>query len=416
MAIPRGIVRPHYPLHPYQRQVLHDLITLLLPGKPVAYGPGPRAIAHMPTGAGKTRLACHAACHLLNQQENEGKILIWLAASEELCEQAADSLTEAWAYLGNRAIRLQRYWGNATELDYAPGILVTGLDKLYAASGTNSNLLFALASRTAAVIFDEAHQAIAETYKFVTRQLLTREPPLLGLTATPGRKALPGDEDERLAELFNFNKVTIDPQGHSDPVTYLVSQGYLADPQFSPVVLQSTTQARLQSAMGDYTESTLKNIGQDPAWRNEIVQVTSRAIQNHRRVIVFCPSVESTLDCTTALEQQGVRVANIIGTTPSEQRRAIIAAFRSEDRESMALLNYGVLTAGFDAPKTSCVIVARPTTSLVMYSQMAGRAMRGPLSGGNRRCQIYTVVDTQLPGFGSVAEAFQNWEELWSNP
>ena len=80
----------------------------------------------------------------------------------------------------------------------------------------------------------------------------------------------------------------------------------------------------------------------------------------------------------------------------------------------MALLNFGVLTAGFDAPVTSCVIVARPTTSVVLYSQMVGRAMRGRRAGGNRDCEIYTVVDNNLPGFRSVADAFSNWEELWS--
>ena len=80
----------------------------------------------------------------------------------------------------------------------------------------------------------------------------------------------------------------------------------------------------------------------------------------------------------------------------------------------MALLNYGVLTAGFDAPATSCVVVARPTTSVVLYSQMVGRAMRGRRVGGNRYCEIHTVVDTNTPGFRSVADAFANWEELWS--
>ena len=79
----------------------------------------------------------------------------------------------------------------------------------------------------------------------------------------------------------------------------------------------------------------------------------------------------------------------------------------------MVLFNFGVLTAGFDAPRTRCVIIARPTTSLVLYSQMAGRAMRGPRAGGNPRADILTVVDTNLPGFGSVTEAFTNWEELW---
>ena len=416
MTTTHSIVQPRYPLHPYQRQVFHDLMAILAPSSPSVFGPGPRAIAHMPTGAGKTRLACHAVCHLMNQQSNEDKILIWMAASEELCDQAADSLTEAWACLGNRPMRIQRFWGDATALDYEPGILVTGLAKLYAASRGNGDALFALAARAAAVVFDEAHQAIAETYQFVTRQLLTHEPPLLGLTATPGRKALPGDEDDQLAELFNSNKVTISPHGYPDPVTYLISQGYLADPRFTPVALQSNVQARPQSATGDYSENALRNIGEDPVWRKEIVRVTAQAVRTHRRVIVFCPSVASTLDCAAILEQQRIRVSSVIGATPPEQRRAIIAAFRSDDNEPMALLNYGVLTAGFDAPRTGCVIIARPTTSLVLYSQMAGRAMRGPLSGGNRRCQIYTVVDTQLPGFGSVAEAFQNWEELWSPP
>ena len=81
----------------------------------------------------------------------------------------------------------------------------------------------------------------------------------------------------------------------------------------------------------------------------------------------------------------------------------------------MVMFNYGVLTAGFDAPRTRCVIIARPTTSLVLYSQMAGRAMRGLRAGGNRTAEIMTVADTDLPGFGSVTDAFTNWEDLWSN-
>ncbi len=81
----------------------------------------------------------------------------------------------------------------------------------------------------------------------------------------------------------------------------------------------------------------------------------------------------------------------------------------------MVVFNYGVLTAGFDAPRTRCVIIARPTTSLVLYSQMAGRAMRGPRVGGNSKADILTVADTSLQGYASVTDAFTNWEELWSD-
>jgi superfamily II DNA or RNA helicase len=72
------------------------------------------------------------------------------------------------------------------------------------------------------------------------------------------------------------------------------------------------------------------------------------------------------------------------------------------------------LTAGFDAPRTSAALIARPTKSLVLYSQMVGRAIRGPRAGGNKEAEIVTVVDRGLPGFGSVAEAFNNWEDVWS--
>ena len=101
--------------------------------------------------------------------------------------------------------------------------------------------------------------------------------------------------------------------------------------------------------------------------------------------------------------------------TGQEERSNVIARFKSDSREHMVMFNYGVLTAGFDAPRTRCAIIARPTKSLVLYSQMVGRAMRGPRSGGNAKSEILTVVDINLPGFGSMADAFTNWEELWSN-
>jgi DNA repair protein RadD len=49
----------------------------------------------------------------------------------------------------------------------------------------------------------------------------------------------------------------------------------------------------------------------------------------------------------------------------------------------------------------------------VLYSQMVGRATRGPLAGGNEACEILTVHDPAYPGFGDIAEAFFNWEDVW---
>ena len=411
-------IDPAYPLYPFQRQVLHDLLDALS-GSTLAER---RAVAHLPTGAGKTRIACAAAAALLNRHDAEGKIVFWLAASEELCEQAAGGLAEAWRSLGNRDAVLHRYWGDA-KLDFGrigDGFLVAGLQKLYAAASSRlragePGFLTGLARNTAGIVFDEAHQAVAPTYRFVAEQLTVGNPPLIGLTATPGRTWRLDGDDRDLAEMFGERKVTLDPRGHGSPVAFLIRQGYLADPEFVRVNVELDVQVREPGGATDYSEADLRAIGRDPAWQARVVELAAEALSRHRRVMVFCPSVQSALDAASSTNGVGRRAAAIVAGTPNEERAAAIGAFRTDGGEPMALFNYGVLTAGFDAPKTSCVIVARPTASLVLYSQMVGRAMRGPQSGGNRRCRIYTIADTRLRGFGSVAEAFGNWEELWRN-
>ena len=402
-------VSPKFPLYSYQRQVLADIVRALS-------SPERRAVAHLPTGAGKTRIAAHTACHLLNERDINDSLVIWLAATEELCEQAAAQLSEAWTHLGRRDACIHRHWGNRSlDLRRLPsGFLVTGLAKLRSAAFQDNTLLAHLAHCAAAIIFDEAHQAVAKTYSFITEQLCSVRPPLLGLTATPGRSAHLTEDDYRLASMFNHNKVSIDPRGHDNPVTYLIQNRYLADPRFVPVSFESdATIADPQPGM-DYSKDDLDHLGDNRERTCRIVELAKAAAARHPRTIVFCPSVESALECNKLLREKGIVTNVITANTPSEDRRAIIDFFRSDSREHVVLFNYGVLTAGFDAPRTRCVIIARPTTSLVLYSQMAGRAMRGPRAGGNSKAEILTVADTNLPGFGSVTDAFTNWEELWS--
>ena len=402
-------VSPKFPLYSYQRQVLADIVRALS-------SPERRAVAHLPTGAGKTRIAAHTACHLLNERDTNDSLVIWLAATEELCEQAAAQLSEAWTHLGQRDACIHRHWGNRSlDLRRLPsGFLVTGLAKLRSAAFQDNTLLAHLAHCAAAIIFDEAHQAVAKTYSFITEQLCSVRPPLLGLTATPGRSANLTEDDYRLASMFNHSKVSIDPRGHDNPVTYLIQNRYLADPRFVPVSFESDAAIADPQPGMDYSKDDLDHLGDNRERTCRIVELAKAAAARHPRTIVFCPSVESALECNKLLREKGIVTNVITANTPSEDRRAIIDFFRSDSREHVVLFNYGVLTAGFDAPRTRCVIIARPTTSLVLYSQMAGRAMRGPRAGGNSKAEILTVADTNLPGFGSVTDAFTNWEELWS--
>ena len=403
------MVSPKYPLHPYQRQVLADILRVLaLPER--------RVVAHLPTGAGKTRIAAHAAAHLLNEKDTDESVVIWLASTEELCIQAAEQLACAWTYLGRRNACIHRYWGDRQLVlrDLRCGFLVTSLAKLRSAARKDVTLLAHIARCAALVIFDEAHQAVAETYSFITEQLCSVRPPLLGLTATPGRTSRLTDADYRLAGKFCQNKVSIEPRGHGSAVTYLIHNRYLADPHFVHVSFDSDVAITEPRPGMDYNIDDLDNLGRNDARTSKIVELAERAASRHPRTIVFCPSVDSALECNELLHAREIVAYVITANTPGDDRRAIVDEFKSDKREPMVIFNYGVLTAGFDAPRTRCVIIARPTTSLVLYSQMAGRALRGPRTGGNSKAEIYTVADTNLPGFGSVTEAFTNWEDLWS--
>ena len=145
------MIEPVYGLHPYQRQVLVDALSAL------SSAPR-RTVIHMPTGAGKTRVACHVACNLLKQPGAEGKLVAWLASTEELCDQAASDLARAWYSLGDRPARVHGFWGS-TDIDLRQldsGFLVAGMPKLYAASNRDVRLMRDISDNVAGVIFDEA--------------------------------------------------------------------------------------------------------------------------------------------------------------------------------------------------------------------------------------------------------------------
>ena len=279
---------PFYGLHDYQQQVLDDILAEITPVCGAVAQPPRRVVAHLPTGAGKTRIACHAAASILSRYDSTGKLVVWLASTEELCQQASDDLANAWQYLGNRPVNQFQLWGNR-DLDptqMQDGIAVAGLPKLRQVARKDYGFIRNLSQSAALVIFDEAHQAIARTYRFITEQLLTYQTPLLGLTATPGRTALIGDEDQELAGMFNAQKVTIDPRGHGNPVNYLTRQGFLADPEYIPIRIESQLDIQGHSEGREYTGADLRRIGSDPEWHRSITDAHGKsptvAPQGHR--------------------------------------------------------------------------------------------------------------------------------------
>ncbi len=379
-----------------------------------------RVLLHMPTGSGKTRTAMHLVAQYL--AANEPSVVTWLASSEELCSQAAEEFERAWKSLGNRRVNVYRHWAhfNAPLDSISDGFVVAGLPKLYAGARGDTRFITGLSDRSRFVIIDEAHQSIAETYRFVIEMLVERDSDtrLLGLSATPGRTWNDVDEDSKLAEFFNHRKVALQIDGFSSPVEYLHREGYLARPNFERLVfsggplLDSTQTADLSRRL-DLSERMLAQLAENDQRNLLILDRAEQLLRVHRRVIVFSASLQHARLLAAVLVARGHDAAAVYGTSTAYDRRAIIERYKSDERRPMVLVNYGVLTTGFDAPATSAALICRPTRSLVLYSQMVGRAIRGPKAGGNEEATIVTVVDTNLPGFGTIAEAFENWEDVW---
>lgn len=410
-APPVVTVRPLRPLFDHQIAAISNIRDRLAK-------PGSKVLLHMPTGAGKTRMAMrYVADTLLG---DSGALVVWLAHSEELCEQAIEEFTRTWEGSGSRDARVYRFYGShAPDLladGHRSGLVVAGLAKTYRHAQRHDMFLTTLADRVALVVMDEAHQAIAETYRFILDSLVEKHGArLLGLSATPGRTWNDRPKDEELAAFFGHSKVTIGAE--EGPVEFLVNGGFIARQRTERLEYRdSLTDADL-ARMGldvDIPQSVLDKLAGDVARNIMIVSKLEDLIgRGHTRIIYFAASVSNARDVSLTLHARNHVSLFVDASTPASDRSRAIEEYRSDSAEPKIVCNFGVLTAGFDAPRTTAVLIARPTKSLVLYSQMVGRAIRGPRVGGSEECTIATVVDTSLPGFDSMVRSFGNWEDVW---
>jgi DNA repair protein RadD len=408
-------VTPKYALYDYQNKAVEESLEIL------SRANNNNLLIHMPTGSGKTRTAMHLISRVLNHRP--GKVVVWLAHSEELCEQAAEEFEKSWKNLGNRDIKLGRYFdrGNIELQNFDEGIIIAGLNKLYKRSLSEQSAFLQFQRNVTLVVFDEAHQATADTYNHLVNLLTIGGSVInfIGLTATPGRSTLAPEQTEELANLFNRNKVTLKIKNFANPIDYLISKGYLAKPVYEyfnfkseEMYVTNALAKRLEQGK-DFDKKTLLALGVDINRNLIIFEMIRDLIKRHSKIIVFCASVEHTHLIASILKIRGYDAKAVTGDSSSEYRRNTIASFKNNDEGSLNIIvNYGILTTGFDAPKASAAIIARPTQSVMLYSQMVGRVLRGPLSKGTDTCEVFTIVD-EIQGFRSIYEGFSYWDEFW---
>jgi len=394
---------PLPPLHDFQSEVL-DGVRALLQTKSKRR----RAVVSLPTGGGKTRVTAEAAVRLVLAPLGTQRLVIWIAQSDELCEQAVQAFRQVWLNIGapHTQLRIARLWGGninpEANLPGEPTLIVASIQTLNSRMGLPQ---LEWLRNPGLVVVDECHHAIASSYTnilrwldmaYTRRDLENEEPPMLGLSATPFRSN--DEESERLAARFGNLWF---PSNQAELQTRLRAQGVLSIPDNEPLRSSTTLTAdetkefdRLSvKSEGVELDRLVESVNQRFAEVEDRNKLIIDCVQSasQRSILLFANSVNHSAELSARLNMAGIPSAHIGGDTPGGSRRYFLKQF--QQGELRVLCNHSVLTTGFDAPRTDMILISRQILSPVRYMQIVGRGLRGEKNGGTARCRIVTVLD-----------------------
>ncbi|WP_030521867.1 sacsin N-terminal ATP-binding-like domain-containing protein [Nocardia rhamnosiphila] len=401
------------PLHDFQKEISLKLREILT--KPDDKGRARKAMVELPTGAGKTRVASETILRLFIEGKTSGNVL-WIAQSQELCEQAVQTFSMVWRGIrAEHPLTIGRLWeGNDVhrpETEF--GVIVATdaqLDEIIRLDDSEYSWL----KEPAAVVVDEAHRAgDSERYTRILAWLGVAgrgwERPLVGLSATPF-KGRSESGTRSLAGRFGDTKISAFDE---NPYKILAERGFLAHVKHEVLPGAEVTLSKVErdqlTRMGRVNQVVLDRIAKDRARMSVLL---SHILDQDQEwpILVFTPNVLSAQVLAAMIRYQGRSAASVSGQTGRQERREIIQQF--QDGEIRVLTNCDVLIQGFDAPGVRALYIARPTFSPSAYIQMAGRGLRGPLNGGKDKCLIVDMEDN----FGDINDllGFREYEDLWN--
>lgn len=433
-------------LHDYQELLVQRLKVWMYSTK----GEDKSAILVLPTGTGKTMVAGQIILDFFRtrSEEQHGQIrdvVLWLAHTRELCEQAHETIEKIWTCRGppGTYLNLYRFWGNIDvgELQGVNGCVIAGVQKLYDTICDEDKAKILdnfLSRRLRLIVIDEAHLADNPSY-MRTLEYLSKGPvsnpgrrwKLLGLSATPF-----SSDEERSVNLkglftrkFKVDRSMNELEGidRMGVFEWMQEHRYLShNITYRPVSMPSTKQFRLKEKeleyvrrFSDLNDTALARLTLDEDRNDMIVDAVAKAIkEGSRKILLFACSVAHCHILRATLAEKGIKVYAVTGGMPRQERSRVISNFKNEIRKPIVLINYAILTTGFDDPKIDTVFITRPTWSRVLYHQMIGRGLRGEENGGNPggRCLILDVKDnfTEFHGIRGVIDYLEEMDR-WSS-
>ena len=247
------------------------------------------------------------------------------------------------------------------------------------------------------IVIDEAHHALAKTYKEMWERFPKAK--FLGLTATPCRLNGKGFTD-----LF-------DVLVQSWSVPEFISKGRLATYDFVSIKSDGVTQRLIDSlqkrgADGDYQNKEMDMLLNKKPSIEKLYQ-SFEDYGKGRKGIVYAINISHAQKITKLYQEHDVKAIAIDSKTPATERQQDIEAFKKGDIQ--VLVNVDIFSEGFDCPDVEFVQLARPTLSLAKYLQMVGRGLR--VAKGKKNCVIIDNVGLYRV-FGLPSQVW-NWNAMF---
>ena len=315
-------------------------------------------MVQMPTGTGKTMVLAELVKRLM--MKDEGIRILIVAHRRELIEQIKATVKR----MGLNADNQLSVINNQT-------IIVESIQ-------TISRRIDALDFIPSLVVIDEAHHALAKTYKMMWETWPDAK--FLGLTATPCRLNGKGFTD-----LFDVLVQSWD-------IPTFIKEKWLSTYDFVSIKADSRTQQLISSlkkrgADGDYQVKEMDAVLNKRPSIERLYNCVMEYAHN-RKGFVYAINIDHARSIAEYYQSQGINAVAIDSHTPVKERERIISSFRSGGLQ--VLVNVDIFSEGFDCPDVEFIQLARPTLSLAKYLQMVGRGLRP--SKGKKNCMIIDNV------------------------
>lgn len=256
-----------------------------------------------------------------------------------------------------------------------------------------------------AIIVDEAHHAAAPSYRRLLSYFdpniknpdpefkppaLLHKIPIIGFSATFSRH-------DGLALGSVFERIVY----HLDFLA-MIKEQWLSDVRFTSVRANiNLKDVSVNSRTGDFNPTSLAHVINTETVNNLVVKTWLDRAATRKSTLVFCVNIAHVQALTQTFRNYGVDARYVYSRTPAAERKALISSFRTG--QFPVLLNCAILTEGTDIPNIDCVVVARPTRSRNVFSQMIGRGMRRSPETGKEDCRIIDFVESTKRVTGVVS-------------